>query len=80
MRILRGSRMMMVRLISRTTCHCEMCATCFPEGGVPTVGMLGIVTGYAEVWEWGRPCAIGSTYVGQSTINEREMRGIDGGK
>ena len=36
MRILRGIRMMMVRLITRATCHCEMCATCFPEGGVPT--------------------------------------------
>ena len=36
MRILRGIRMMMVRLITRVTCHCEMRATCFPEGGVPT--------------------------------------------
>ena len=37
MRILRGIRMMMVRLITRATCHCEMRAMCFPEGGVPTV-------------------------------------------
>ena len=29
--------MMMVRLITRATCHREMRATCFPEGGVPTV-------------------------------------------
>ena len=36
MRILRGIRMMMVRLITRATCHCEVRATCFPEGGVPT--------------------------------------------
>ena len=36
MRILRGIRMMMVRLITRVTCHCEVRATCFPEGGVPT--------------------------------------------
>ena len=37
MRILRGIRMMMVRLITRATCHCEVRATCFPEGGVPTL-------------------------------------------
>ena len=37
MHILRGIRMMMVRLITRATCHCEMRATCFPEGGVPTI-------------------------------------------
>ena len=42
MHILRGIRMvvvrmMMVRLVTRATCHCEMCATCFPEGGVPTL-------------------------------------------
>ena len=37
MRILRGIRMMMVRLITRATCHCEVRATCFPEGGVPTM-------------------------------------------
>ena len=42
MHILRGIRMvvvrmMMVRLVIRVTCHCEMCATCFPEGGVPTI-------------------------------------------
>ena len=36
MRILRGIRMMMIRLIIRATCHCEVRATCFPEGGVPT--------------------------------------------
>ena len=36
MRILRGIRMMMVRLITRATCHCEVRATCFSEGGVPT--------------------------------------------
>ena len=36
MRILRGIRMMMVRLTTRAMCHCEMRATCFPEGGVPT--------------------------------------------
>ena len=37
MHILRGIRMMMVRLITRATCHCEMRATCFSEGGVPTL-------------------------------------------
>ena len=37
MRILRGIRMMMVRLITRATCHCEVRATCFPEGEVPTI-------------------------------------------
>ena len=36
MRILKGIRMMMVRLITRAACHCEVRATCFPEGGVPT--------------------------------------------
>ena len=36
MRILRGIRMMMVRLITRVTCHCEVRATCFPKGEVPT--------------------------------------------
>ena len=37
MRILKGIRMMMVRLITRAACHCEVRATCFPEGGVPTL-------------------------------------------
>ena len=37
MHILRGIRMTMVRLITRATCHCEMRATCFSEGGVPTL-------------------------------------------
>ena len=37
MHILRGIRMMMVRLMTRATCHCEMCATCLSEGGVPTM-------------------------------------------
>ena len=41
MHILRGIRMvvvrmMMVRLVPRVTCQCEMCVTCFPEGGVLT--------------------------------------------
>ena len=39
MRILRGIRMMLVRMITRATCHCELRATCFPEGGVPTPWM-----------------------------------------
>ena len=43
MRILKGIRMMMVRLITRAACHCEVRATCFPEGGVPTM-MTGFVT------------------------------------
>ena len=32
--------MMMVRLMTRATCHCEMRATCFPEGGVPTMFII----------------------------------------
>ena len=36
MHILRGIRMMMVRLITRATRHYELRATCFPRGGVPT--------------------------------------------
>ena len=28
--------MVVVRMMMRATCHREMCATCFPEGGVPT--------------------------------------------
>ena len=37
MHIFRGIRMVVVRMMIRATCHCEMCATCFPEGGVPTM-------------------------------------------
>ena len=37
MHILRGIRMMMVRLITRATRHYELRATCFPRGGVPTL-------------------------------------------
>ena len=37
MRILKGIRMMMVRLITRATRHYELRATCFPRGGVPTL-------------------------------------------
>ena len=49
MHILRGIRMvvvrmMMVRLVTRATCHCEMCATCFPEGGVLTMTTENIRT------------------------------------
>ena len=40
MHILRGIRMMMVRLITRATRHYELRATCFPRGGVPTVTKL----------------------------------------
>ena len=45
MHILRGIRivvvrMMMVQLVTRATCHCEMCVTCFPEGGVPTLVVI----------------------------------------
>nr|CAN81745.1 hypothetical protein VITISV_038194 [Vitis vinifera] len=36
MHILRGIRIMMVRLITRATRHYELRATCFPRGGVPT--------------------------------------------
>nr|CAN81603.1 hypothetical protein VITISV_031789 [Vitis vinifera] len=36
MHILKGIRMMMVRLITRATRHYELRATCFPRGGVPT--------------------------------------------
>ena len=36
MRILRGIRMMLVRMITRAMWYCELRATCFPEGGVPT--------------------------------------------
>ena len=36
MHLLGGIRMMMVRMITRATRHCEVRATCFPEGGVPT--------------------------------------------
>ena len=39
MHIFRGIRMVVVRMMMRATCHCEVRATCFPEGGVPTVGM-----------------------------------------
>ena len=37
MHILRGIRTMMVRLITRATRYHELCATCFPRGGVPTM-------------------------------------------
>ena len=36
MHILRGIRVMMIRLITRATRHYELRATCFPRGGVPT--------------------------------------------
>ena len=54
MRILRGIRMMMVRLITRATCHCEMRATCFPEGGVPTAWVRFVSS----------PCALFSPVLG----------------
>ena len=37
MHIFRGIRMVVVRMMMRATCHREMCVTCFPEGGVPTL-------------------------------------------
>ena len=37
MHIFRGIRMVVVRMMMRATCHCEVRATCFPEGGVPTL-------------------------------------------
>ena len=40
MYIFRRIRITMVRLITRATCHCEVRATCFPEGGVPTLVTL----------------------------------------
>ena len=59
MRILRGIRMMLVQMITRATCHCEMRATCFPEGGVPTgretglrVGLNGYMHRRYEEWVW----------------------------
>ena len=36
MHIFRGIRMVVVRMMMRAMCHCEVHATCFPEGGVPT--------------------------------------------
>ena len=36
MHIFRGIRMVVVRMMMRATCHCEVLAACFPEGGVPT--------------------------------------------
>ena len=36
MHILRGIRMVVARMMMRATCRCEVRATCFPEGGVPT--------------------------------------------
>ena len=41
MHILRGIRMMMVRLITCATRHHELRATCFPRGGVPTTSWQG---------------------------------------
>ena len=49
--ILRGIRMMMVRLITRATCHCEVRATCFPEGGVPTMRKLNWIGLDLKVYE-----------------------------
>ena len=40
MHIFRGIRMEVVRMMMRATCHCEVRATWFPEGGVPTLMTL----------------------------------------
>ena len=37
MHIFRGIRMVVVWMMVRATRHHDMCATCFPEGGVPTL-------------------------------------------
>ena len=36
MHIFRGIRVVVVRMMMRATCHCEVRVTCFLEGGVPT--------------------------------------------
>ena len=38
MYIFREIRVMTIRLIMRAMCYCEMRATCFSKGGVPTFG------------------------------------------
>ena len=52
MHIFRGIRMVMVRMMMRATCHCEVRATCFPEGGVPTRPIsISIVWRKYEQWD-----------------------------
>ena len=45
MYIFRRIRMVVVRMMMRATCHCEVRAMCFPEGGVPTMP-----TFYPHAW------------------------------
>ena len=63
MYIFRRIRMVVVRMMMRATCHCEVRATWFPEGGVPTLppfltclfcqkmGGLKKITGFLKVEE-----------------------------
>ena len=52
MHIFRGIRMVVVRMMMRATCHCEVRATCFQEGGVPTRPIsISIVWRKYEQWD-----------------------------